>query len=305
MGNATPILVCMVWRGGDRFARCLNSIRQSREHFSRIIISVTGPADGPDMQLANAAHLDDPRIEVICTERELPTMEHQAFWIEHLMATGAKESDWIYWLAYDDEIRPRGIEAITSSSGVWPLEPGTAYFGPWAMRHEKPDELWRGDTSEPLESWTSFPAQGPTCLPVAQWIADQLRQPTYMQMSGSVNPLRSFIDLKDNRPRKVGPMRIEMAIASAPGITAVEEFSEPVSIIYGRSNSDRASYGRAARREDAHLAAWLLRYSAAHPSAALPLTRAITHSAVIAGLSALGRTQLPVEEWRVRGTVHP
>ena len=305
MSNTAPILVSMVWRGGDRFARCLKSIQRSRDHFSRIIISVTGPVDGPDMQLANAARSEDARIEVICTERELPTMEHQAFWIDHLLATGAKESDWIYWLAYDDEVRPRGIEAITDSSGAWPLEPGTAYFGPWAMRHEKPDELWRGDISEPLESWTSFPAQGSTRLPVAQWIADQLRQPTYMQMSGSVNPLRSFIDLKDNRPRKVGPMRIEMAIASAPGITAVEEFSEPVSIIYGRSNSDRASYGRAARREDAHLAAWLVRYSTAHPSAAIPLTRAIGRSAAIAGLSAIGRAQLPQEEWRVRGTVPP
>ena len=305
MSNTAPILVCMVWRGGERFARCLKSVQQSRDHFSRIIISITGPIDGPDVQLANAARSKDARIEVICTERELPTMEHQAFWIEYLLSTGAKESDWIYWLAYDDEVRPRGIQAITDSSGAWPLTPGTAYFGPWAMRHEQPDALWSGDPSEPLESWTSFPAQGPTQLPVAEWIADQLRQPTYMQMSGSVNPLRSFIDLKDSRPRKVGPMRIEMAVASAPSITMVEEFREPVSIIYGRSNSDRASYGRAARREDAHLAAWLLRYSASHPSAALPLTRAMAHSAAIAGLSAIGRSELPVEEWRVRGSVQP
>ena len=305
MENAKPILVCMVWRGGERFARCLASIRDSHEYFSRIIISVTGPADGPDMQVAQAAHEDDPQIEVICTGRELPTMQHQAFWIEYLLATGAKESDWIYWLAYDDEVRPRGIKSIVDSSGTWPLEPGTAYFGPWAMRHEQPDALWNGDANEPLESWTSFPAEGPTRLPVAQWIADQLRQPTYMQMSGSVNPLRSFIDLKDSKPQKTGPMRIEMAIASAPGVTAVQEFAEPISIIYGRSNSDRASYGRAARREDAHLAAWLLRYSVTHPSAALPLTRAIARSAATAGLSAIGRAQLPHEEWRVRGTVLP
>ena len=305
MSNAAPILVCMVWRGGERFARCLTSIHAAHDHFSRIIISVTGPVDGLDMHLAQAAQSEDPRIEVICTQRELPTMQHQAFWIDHLLSTGAKESDWIYWLAYDDEVRRRGIEAITDSTGAWPLEPGTAYFGPWAMRHEQPDTLWSGDASEPLESWTSFPAQGPTRLPVAQWIADQLRQPTYMQMSGSVNPLRSFIDLKDSKPRKQGPMRIEMAIASAPGITAVEEFAEPVSIIYGRSDSDRASYGRAARREDAHLAAWLLRHSASHPSAALPLTQAVARSAALTALSTIGLAKLPAEEWRVRGSAHP
>ncbi len=57
-----------------------------------------------------------------------------------------------------------------------------------------------------------------------------------------------------------------MAIAAAPPTTHVEEFPEPVSIIYGRSNSDRASYGRAARKEDAHLAAWLAQYVRRHPA---------------------------------------
>jgi hypothetical protein len=305
MTSTQPILVCMVWRGGARFARCLESIQASPSYFSRIVLSITGPIDGPDMELARQASDGNPDIEVICTERELPTMQHQAFWIEHLLATGAKESDWIYWLAYDDEVRPRGIRAITDNNGEWPLKPGTAYFGPWAMRHEKPDALWRGDPSEGLESWTSFPTTGPTRLPVARWIADQLQQPTYMQMSGSVNQLRSFIDLKDKRPRKSGPMRIEMAIASAPGVTEVEEFAEPVSIIYGRSNSDRASYGSAARREDAHLATWLLRYSATHPTALAPLATALARTAITTGLSAIGRSQLPAEEWRVRGTVEP
>jgi hypothetical protein len=305
MASTQPILVCMAWRGGERFARCLESIHAASEHFSRIVLSITGPIDGPDMELAKQAHRTDPRIEVICTDRELPTMRHQAFWIEHLLATGAKESDWIYWLAYDDEVRSRGIRAITVHDGAWPLRPGTAYFGPWAMRHEQPDVLWNGDQDEALESWTSFPTEGPTRLPVARWVADQLRQPTYMQMSGSVNQLRSFIDVKNKRPRKSGPMRIEMAIASAPGIRAVEEFGEPISIIYGRANSDRASYGAAARREDAHLAAWLLRYSAAHPSAFAPLATALARTAITSGLGALGRSELPAEEWRMRGTVQP
>lgn len=300
-----PILVCMVWRGGKRFARCLDSIRKSHDHFARVVVSITGPIDGPDMQRAQAAQRENPRIEVICTDRELPTMQHQSFWVDYLAATGAKDTDWIYWLAYDDEVRPRGIEGITDESGSWPLEVGTAYFGPWAMRHEQPESLWSGDRSAPVESWTSFPALGPTRLTVGQWIADQLRQPTYMQMSGSVNPFRSFVALKESRPRKHGPMRIEMAIASAPGIAYVEEFSEPVSIIYGRANSDRANYGKAARREDAHLAAWLVRYTTAHPGAAWPLVTSLVRASLTAGLSAVGRAELPREEWRVRGVVTP
>lgn len=298
-----PILVCMVWRGGARFERCLRSIVESHDHFSHILVSITSEPSSSDMRVALDAQRANPRIEVICTGEEWPTMRHQAFWVDHLVATGAKASDWVYWLAYDDEVRTRGIEAIVDSSGQWPLTNGTAYFGPWAMRHEQPDVLWRGDPEEPLESWTSFPSDGPTRMPAAQWIAEQLRQPTYMQMSGSVNPLQSFIDLKDRRPRKRGPMRIEMAIASAPGIDSVQEFPEPVSIIYGRSDSDRASYGKAARREDAHLAAWLLRYSLSHPAALLPLVQSVSHSAVTTGLAAIGRRELPQEEWRVRGIV--
>ena len=301
--SGKPILVCMVWRGGERLRRCLASIHEAREHFSRIVISVTSDGNSPDLELAFERQYADPSIEVICTERELPTMEHQAFWIEYLQGTGARGTDWIYWLAYDDEVRARGIEAIANRDGSWPLEAGTAYFGPWAMRHESPDELWSGDVHSVLESWTSFPKDGPLRLPVSEWIRQQLRQPTYMQMSGSVNPLQSFIDLKEMSPRKKGPMRIEMAVAATPGTTFVEEFSEPVSIIYGRSNSDRASYGRQARREDVHLAAWLMRYAVAHPDQAGNVTRALTVAGASAVRAAIGSGDGKTEEWRVRGLV--
>jgi hypothetical protein len=255
------------------------------------------------VHLANQAKEVDPSIEVICTERELPTMEHQAFWVEYLQGTGSRGTDWLYWLAYDDEVRLRGIEAIVNPDGSWLLEAGTAYFGPWALRHESPDELWSGDLNASLESWTSFPADGPLRLPVSEWIRQQLDQPTYMQMSGSVNPLQSFIDLKEMSPRKKGPMRIEMAVAATPGTTYVEEFSEPVSIIYGRSNSDRASYGRQARREDVHLAAWLMRYAVAHPDQAGNVTRALTVAGASAFHAAIGSGDGKTEEWRVRGLV--
>ena len=266
---------------------------------------MTSTADSADVELANLARDADPSIEVICTERELPTMDHQAFWIDYLQETGARGTDWIYWLAYDDEVRVRGIEAIINHDGTWPLEAGTAYFGPWAMRHESPDELWSGDANSTLESWTSFPAAGPLRLPVSEWIRQQLKQPTYMQMSGSVNPLQSFIDLKEMRPRKRGPMRIEMAVAAAPGIFFVEEFPEPVSIIYGRSNSDRASYGRRARREDVHLAAWLTRYAVAHPDQAVSVSRALSTAGVSTVRAALGGGDGKTEEWRVRGLAAP
>jgi hypothetical protein len=290
----------MSWRGGERLRRCLNSIARAQGHFQRILISVTGAPDSEDMGIVEEFRSRIPDLEILCTGRELPTMEHQARWVEYLQHTGARPSDWIYWLAYDDEVRLHGIEQIVDASGSWPLEPGTAYFGPWAMRHETPERLWDGDVTDRLESWTSFPIPGPTHLPTATWVSDQLRQPTYMQMSGSVNPLSSFVRLRDSRPRKRGPMRIEMAIASDPSTRFVAEFATPVSIIFGRSNSDRASYGSAARREDLHLMVWLARYAVHNPTALPALARG-----GLGVLAAYGRRSLPHEEWRVRGVVEP
>ncbi len=295
----------MVWRGGERFQRCLDSIEANLQHFSRVLLSVTSTPDSVDMRRAVDFAARHPGVEVLCTGTELPTMQHQGFWVTHLENSGVQPDDWVYWLAYDDQVRGHGIEAITDHDGNWPLQRGTAYFGPWAMRHEAADHPYDGPWDEPLESWTSFPVPGPRRLPVLEWIRRQLKQPTYMQMSGSVCPFESFLALRDSRPTKTGPMRIEMAVAAAPPTTHVEEFAEPVSIIYGRSDSDRASYGRSARKEDAHLAAWLAQYVRRHPR---EWTRLASLGGAVAASYARAlttRSGLPGEEWVVRGTVDP
>ncbi len=274
-------------------------------HVVVVAVFASGDAHGSDMELARAAQSRCPRLEVLCTGTEWPTMQHQAFWVDYLESTGTRPADWIYWLSYDDELHVTGIANIVDERGNWPLTPGTAYFGPWAMRGEEAGGLWSGDPNEALPAWTSFPADGPTRLPVHTWIADQLRQPTYMQMSGSVNPFRSFLDLRKGHPRKRGPMRIELAAAASRGIHNVAEFSEPVSIIYGRADSDRASYGSAARTEDVHLAVWLLRYGAWNPKALLPVAASLAQVTLRTGQETVGRTEALTEEWRVRGEVVP
>lgn len=300
-----PTLVMMSYRGGQRLARCLRSIAEAEQHFERIILSVTGSVDSDDLrQCEEFKERHVPRAEVICTGEELPTMAHQAFWVSYLQDSGASTSDWIYWLAYDDEVRPAGIAAIVDFEGNWPLQGGTAYFGPWAMRHESADTPYNGPMDEPLESWTSFPARGPLRQRVTRWIGAQFIQPTYMQMSGSVCSFDSFLALRDQRPRKTGPMRIEMAVAAAPPNEFVEEFPEPVSIIYGRPNSDRANYGAAARREDVHLALWLLKRSIHHPGEVARLARMFWQIIGSYAMFLLHR-QLPKEEWRVRSLVQP
>lgn len=304
-----PILVVLVWRGGERFARALESLRGNEKYFSRIIFSVTAPLDSPDLGIAqaymNATTIEGAhsKAELICTGRELPTMEHQRFWIDYLLSTGASPTDWIYWLAYDDQVRGAGIERIVDEFCNWTLTPKTAYFGPWALRHESADELYSGPWDAPLESWTSFPSGGPLALPVADWIGNQIVQPTYMQMSGSVVPLAAHYALVHEWPKKRGPMRIEMATAQF--CASVAEFPEPVSIIYGRSNSDRTNYAKTARKEDVHLTMRLVKSAIQHPSRIPSLARNGFRVLKVGVQLTLGKTEHPSEEWRVRGIVNP
>jgi len=71
------------------------------------------------------------------------------------------------------------------------FEADSVYFGLWPVRHEQPEQLWSGNPDDPMETWTSSPQEGPTKLPLITWIGDQLKQPTYMQMSGLLIPFRN------------------------------------------------------------------------------------------------------------------
>ena len=295
-----PILVMLSWRGGARLTRCLKSIAPALPYFSRVLLSSTSAFDSDDANQIKDFARAHAGVEAISTGVELPTMQHQRFWINHLIATGANADDMVFWLAYDDEVRISGLHQLVGARGHWPVMLDTVYLGPWALRHESPAQLWSGIESELLESWTCLPLPT-TRMPLLTWIAEQLRQPTYLQMSGSVMPLRAHADLVMRTPVKAGPMRIEMATAVASGAAYVAEFAEPLTIIYGRSDSDRASYGSAARAEDIDLVRRIGRYVARNPSQAGRASRFAW-----TGLKSRLLGSSPVaEEWRIRGTVIP
>ena len=299
----TPVLVLPVYRGGPRFLRALASVEAAAPFFRRIIVSSNGPVGNPDYAAAQTFCERVPSAEVLLTGAELPWMDHQYFWLSHLEQTGLTADDWIMWFAHDDELKPSGIAAIVDERGSWPLQQGTCYLGPWAMRHEQGDVLFDGPRDVPLESWTSFPMQGPLRLPVAEWIAQQLEQPTYINMSGCVTTLRAFQALRAFPIRKPGGMRIEMATAAAPHHRYVAEFQEPVVITYGRPNSDRTQYARVARRDDRHMVMWLLAYLTRHPEGAIPTARAAAKVLRDYARVLTRRGSLPEEDWRYRETV--
>lgn len=301
-----PILVMPVYRGGERFERALTSVRKSEQYFRRIVISLNSQKGSPDEgAIERYRQLGATKIEVIQAGTELPWMPHQYFWLDYLERTGARPNDWIYWFAHDDEVKPSGIANLVDGHGNWPLEQGTCYLGPWAMRHDEPDRLYDGPTDIDLESWTSFPIQGPKQLPVAEWIAQQFIQPTYINMSGCITTLRSFQELRAFPMSKPGGMRIEMATAAAPHNTTVAEFPEPVVITYGCAASDRTKYSKVARKDDRHIITWLLNYLARHPKGIRTITKATAKVAVNYAKVATKKGQLPEEEWRFRETVGP
>jgi hypothetical protein len=303
VGPLQPILVVLVWRGGARFVRALDSIRDAEKYFKRVVLSITALPDSEDIRIAEryireCAQSGSPsKAEIICTQTELPTMHHQEFWIHHLLTTGAHDEDWIFWLAYDDQLRLRGLQEVVPNELQWPLAENFAYFGPWGMRHESPDQLWELTPGERLETWTGFEKGGPKVLNPTEWTLDQLIQPTYIQMSGSVASLKSHANLINGFPRKSGPMRIELATALESRTKWVTEFSSALTYIYGRSNSDRSNYAKAAAREDRDLALRLLKRCALNPSS-IPLLFGRKFRKL---LSQLIRKETKVEDWRVSG----
>lgn len=295
-----------VYRGGEKFARALASVRPAERHFRRIVISLNSPAGSLDEETVAAYRAEGPTtIEVIQSGTELPWMAHQYFWLEHLQATGEQPRDWVYWFAHDDQVRVRGIDALVDANGNWPLVPQTIYLGPWGMRYDPEGGLYDGPANAPLESWTSFPVDGPLRLPVAEWIAQQLEQPTYINMSGCITQLASFQALRSFPVSKPGGMRIEMATAAAPNNLFAEELPEPIVITHTSPVTDRTTYAKVARKDDLHMAAWLAHYSARHPSAIAPTARAALKVGADYARMITKRGTLPAEDWRYRETVEP
>ena len=293
-----------VYRGGAKFARALTSVRAAESYFRRILISLNSPVGSPDDQtIEEYRSLGPTKIEVIQSGAELPWIPHQYFWLDYLESTGERSDDWVMWFAHDDEVRARGITELADQLGNWPLEKGTIYLGPWGMRYDPLGGLYEGDPHAPLESWTSFPLDGPLRMTVAQWVSDQLIQPTYINMSGCVTQLASFQQLRSFAYPKPGGMRIEMATALAPVNSFVQEFSTPVVTTYTSKGSDRTTYSAVARKDDTHLVTWLSNYLAHHPAQVGILARA---SAIIVRQRMRQFTsgvQAPAEDWRYRQTV--
>ena len=91
-------------------------------------------------------------------------------------------------------------------------------------------------------------------------------------------------------------------MATAAGIRTkfVQELPHPISVIYGRSNSDRADYGNAARKEALHLIRGLLRYKYSHLTQWGNVVSLIAQQALKLAKRKAIRDPAPEKDWRAR-----
>jgi hypothetical protein len=296
-----PVLVIPVYRGGERFARCLRSLVCAAEYFSSVVISINGPAESLDLQAAEGFQLQAGlAVAVLNTTVEMNSMSHSRFWTNELRRRHLPATAHVMWLGHDDELNPEGL-ALACPEGQWPLQPSTMILGPWQLRHESVDALYEAPENEKLETWTCFPDRAAPPQPSLNWVCDQLLNPTYLNLTGGVFAFGSLLDIVDFRIRKASGMRMEMTLATAPGTLFITELAEAVTIVHGRADSDRATIPVAhTRRDDRHLLMWLSRYAAVTPKTRTEFVSTLAQLVALRFRVAIGRARLPVERWVVR-----
>ena len=98
-------LVIPVFRGGDFFAECLESVSAHVQKFDGILISLNGTEDSVREDRATAlefATLDAKRIQIITTGEFLSGESHNKFILDSLRGRGIIEDDLVMNLFHDD-----------------------------------------------------------------------------------------------------------------------------------------------------------------------------------------------------------
>ncbi len=169
-------------------------------------------------------------------------------------------------------------------------------LGPWKMRHESIDEMYEVPDDEVLETWTCFPNNSQIPLKSMDWVSDQLLHPTYLNLTGGIFPLRSVCEILEFRVHKASGMRMEMTLTTSPNIEYVTELPEPITIVYGRADSDRATIPRRdAVRDDRHLLLWLTRYTFLTPGSRKRFLNTMSKIARLRFKVVIGKAELPQE----------
>jgi len=86
-----------------------------------------------------------------------------------------------------------------------------------------------------------------------------------------------------------------------PDEATAHSFPQPIGVIYDRSNSDRANFGKQARTDDYHLLQWLVGYVRANPSQWVGMIAAISQQVTALNKRKATMSAASREKWQVRG----
>ena len=299
--DSRPVLVVPVFQGGARFERCLQSLIHAGDYFSALVLSVNGPASSDDLTKSKGfKEASKIPVQIFNSGVELNSMDHTRFWANMLRKQGLPPSTHLMWLGHDDELYEEGLKD-SCPDGNWALRSDTMVLGPWKMRHESVETLYEIPSNEILETWTCFPDSNGIPDTSMGWVCDQLIHPTYLNLTGGIFTFESLLKIVDFKYRKVSGMRMEMTLATAVGTKYISELPSPITVVYGRADSDRATIpSHDARSDDKRLIVWLTWHAFRTPGSLLRFLVGFTRLGHQRLKVISGREKMPKEDWVIR-----
>ena len=272
-----PVVMVPVYRGGDEFLACLESIRAACDLFAHFYLSFNGPEAERDEQMAREALQGiEPNVTFIRTPRTLDFIRHFAFYVNHMASTGVKEDTWVLMLQHDDWLNTGNIRTCTDDGDDWDLRPASLYLGPWDVFWEPTVQALGGVENTNPELISALYDINRTDMPQGDWIARELLEPYYINTTGAIAQFRHWFAVAHARPPKPGGMRFEMTLACSPGIRTIRQFDTSLVSVMARPDSEREKYSSLAKRkDDAHFVFWAARNWLRSPRSALPTIRAV------------------------------
>jgi hypothetical protein len=266
-----------VYRGGDEFLACLESIRAAPKLFAHFYLSFNGPEAGQDEQMARKALQGaESNVTFIRTPRTLDFIHHFAFYVDHMAKAGVHDDSWVLMLQHDDWLNISNIRMCTQDGDGWDLRPGSLYLGPWDVFWEPTVQALGGVENTDPELISALYDIERSDMPQGDWIARELLDPYYINTTGAIAQFRHWSAVAHARPPKPGGMRFEMTLACSPGIRFIRQFDRPIVSVMARPDSEREKYSSLAKRkDDAHFVFWAARNWLRSPKSALPTIRAV------------------------------
>jgi hypothetical protein len=221
MSESKPILLIPVYRGGQFFVECLESLQGALDCFQQVVISF----NGPDQEQDYAAFLRNrpgPEEKFLClfTSATFDACRHLAFVAQKLRGIFDPEAP-VFLLAHDDLLRADAVRRFLESGG---LDGASFYLGDWIAFESTQPAL--------EETQTALPADCAS-LGVEEWLQynwSQERHHVYTNMTGIVVPLLSLRRVTDwyARTGSATGARFEYCLATSREHTRIQRSLEPL-----------------------------------------------------------------------------